>query len=60
MQDRWAQIRKNAAERAAQRQSEDQSQGGYSKTTDGDGDTSGEESKSSRVLLHLCLALFRR
>ncbi|KAH9431839.1 hypothetical protein MCOR02_009110 [Pyricularia oryzae] len=49
-QDRWAQIRKNAADRAAQqRQSEDQSQGGYSKTTDGDGDTSGEETIESRV-----------
>lgn len=45
--DRWAQIRKNAAERAA-RQSEEQSRGGYSAKTDGDegGDTSGEESKS--------------
>jgi hypothetical protein len=44
VQDRWAQIRKNAAERAAQRQSEDHvSRGG--KTTDGDDDTSGEESK---------------
>lgn len=46
-QDRWAQIRKNAAERAAvaQRQSEEQSRGGYSQKTDGDdGETSGEES----------------
>jgi hypothetical protein len=43
--DRWAQIRKNAAERAAQRQSEEQSRGGYSQRTDGDdGETSGEES----------------
>ena len=42
--DRWAQIRKNAAERAA-RQSEEQSRGGYSAKTDGDdGETSGEES----------------
>ncbi|WYZ44308.1 hypothetical protein EsH8_VII_000744 [Colletotrichum jinshuiense] len=48
-QDRWAQIRKNAAERAAQRQSEEQSRGGYSKTTDGDDDTSGEETIESRV-----------
>lgn len=47
VQDRWAQIRKNAAERAAQRQSEEQSRGGYSqKTDDGDGETSGEESMS--------------
>jgi hypothetical protein len=49
VQDRWAQIRKNAAERAArmpQRQSEEQSRGGYSQKTDGeDGETSGEESK---------------
>lgn len=47
-QDRWAQIRKNAAERAAvaQRQSEEQSRGGHSQKTDGDdGETSGEESK---------------
>ena len=45
--DRWAQIRKNAAERAAaaQRQSEDQSRTGQSRTTD-DGETSGEESES--------------
>lgn len=47
--DRWAQIRKNAADRAAQRQGEEQSQGGFSKTTDGDGDTSGEETIESRV-----------
>ncbi|KAK7962253.1 uncharacterized protein PG986_003078 [Apiospora aurea] len=47
--DRWAQIRKNAAERA--RQSEDQSsRGGYSKaTTEGDDETSGEETIESRV-----------
>lgn len=38
--DRWAQIRKAAADRA--RQSEE---GGYSKTTDGEDDTSGEESR---------------
>lgn len=38
--DRWAQIRKNAAERAAKRQSEERSAG-----TDGEGETSGEESK---------------
>ena len=46
VQDRWAQIRKNAAERAAQRQSEEQSRGGYSGKTDvDDGETSGEESE---------------
>ena len=45
--DRWAQIRKNAAERVAARQSEDQpSSLGASRTDDGDGETSGEESKS--------------
>jgi len=50
VQDRWAQIRKNAAERAAQRQSEEQSRGGYSGKTDvDDGETSGEETIESRV-----------
>ncbi|KAK0384112.1 hypothetical protein NLU13_8201 [Sarocladium strictum] len=49
VQDRWAQIRKNAAERAAVRQSEEQSHGAQSKTTDGDDDTSGEETIESRV-----------
>ncbi|KAI0151648.1 DUF1708-domain-containing protein [Xylariaceae sp. FL1272] len=45
-QDRWAAIRKNAAERVA-RQSEEQSRGAYSKTTDDDdGNTSGEEVES--------------
>ncbi|KAH8195884.1 hypothetical protein TruAng_009960 [Truncatella angustata] len=47
MQDRWAQIRQNAAARA--RQSEEQSRGGYSKTTDDDDNTSGEETIESRV-----------
>ncbi|CAG8956851.1 hypothetical protein HYFRA_00012306 [Hymenoscyphus fraxineus] len=48
--DRWAQIRKNAADRAAARQSEEQSRGGYSQKTDGDdGETSGEETIESRV-----------
>ncbi|KAL2063786.1 hypothetical protein VTL71DRAFT_5591 [Oculimacula yallundae] len=50
VQDRWAQIRKNAAERAALRQSEEQSRGGYSAKTDGDdAETSGEETIESRV-----------
>ena len=44
-QDRWAQIRKNAAERAA-RQSEEQSRPSQADRTD-DGETSGEESKFS-------------
>ncbi|GAP88730.1 putative morphogenesis protein [Rosellinia necatrix] len=47
-EDRWAAIRRNAAERAA-RQSEEQSRGGYSKTTDGEDETSGEETIESRV-----------
>ncbi|KAF4534630.1 uncharacterized protein LTHEOB_12925 [Lasiodiplodia theobromae] len=54
-QDRWAQIRKNAAERAA-RMSEDQSysrprfsESQTSRTTMDDGDTSGEETIESRV-----------
>lgn len=50
--DRWAQIRKNAAERAAQRQSEEQSHGGQSAATDGDGETSGEESMSRSFQTH--------
>ncbi|KAL8716991.1 MAG: hypothetical protein Q9225_005727 [Loekoesia sp. 1 TL-2023] len=49
-QDRWAQIRKNAAERVAARQSEDQpSSMGASRTDDGEGETSGEETIESRV-----------
>ena len=46
-QDRWAQIRKNAAERAAARQSEEKTRprAPTDRTTD-DGETSGEESKS--------------
>ncbi|KAL2755016.1 hypothetical protein ACRALDRAFT_1082595 [Sodiomyces alcalophilus JCM 7366] len=51
-QDRWAQIRKNAAERAAQRQNEMKSAATPSTTTppaDGDDETSGEETIESRV-----------
>lgn len=44
MQDRWAAIRKNAAERVT-RPSEEQSRGAHSKTTDDGDETSGEESK---------------
>jgi hypothetical protein len=51
-QDRWAQIRKNAAERAAQRASEEQSYGGQSSKTD-DGETSGEESKCSPFVVFM-------
>ncbi len=43
--DRWAQLKKNAAERAAQRQATEPRRD-YSKPADGDDDTSGEESKS--------------
>lgn len=48
VQDRWAQIRKNAAERAAhyERESSDQGRVVKSKTNENDDDTSGEESKS--------------
>ncbi|KAI9835689.1 MAG: hypothetical protein M1819_001866 [Sarea resinae] len=46
-QDRWAQIRKNAADRAS-RQSEEQSRPSQSARTD-DGETSGEETIESRV-----------
>ncbi|KAL8693791.1 MAG: hypothetical protein Q9218_001439 [Villophora microphyllina] len=49
-QDRWAQIRKNAAERAAARQNEDPSVvSAATKTDDNDGETSGEETIESRV-----------
>ncbi|KAF5721290.1 morphogenesis-related MSB1 [Fusarium mundagurra] len=51
VQDRWAQIRKNAAERAATRP-DDQLRPSYSnsnRTGDGDDDTSGEETIESRV-----------
>lgn len=47
-QDRWAQIRKNAAERAAQRQTNQPATSvpaGLTKSSDADDDTSGEESK---------------
>jgi hypothetical protein len=58
--DRWAQIRKNAAERAAQRQSEEQSRGGYSAKTDGDdGETSGEESMYFKIYMRFGRELMR-
>lgn len=44
--DRWAQIRKNAAERAAATSEEPETRTSQSERTD-EGDTSGEESKSS-------------
>jgi hypothetical protein len=45
--DRWAQIRRNAAERAA-RQSEEQTSRSRTETRTDDGETSGEESKWDR------------
>lgn len=48
-QDRWAQIRKNATDRA--RQSEEKSRGGQSKATDDDDNTSGEESELQFFIL---------
>lgn len=52
--DRWAQIRKNAAQRAAARQNEDPSGNGAATRTDEvDGETSGEESKS--LFCHLMM-----
>ncbi|KAL2020730.1 hypothetical protein VTK56DRAFT_8030 [Thermocarpiscus australiensis] len=51
-QDRWAQIRKNAAERAAQRQMnqpEPRVSGGLTKSNDDDDTTSTEETIESRV-----------
>ncbi|KAI9744393.1 MAG: hypothetical protein M1818_001922 [Claussenomyces sp. TS43310] len=43
VQDRWAQNRKNAVERAAHKQSEEQSRGGQSFATDNDSERSGDE-----------------
>ncbi|KAL8994862.1 MAG: hypothetical protein Q9169_005283 [Polycauliona sp. 2 TL-2023] len=48
-QDRWAQIRKNAAERAAASQQNEEQAGRISAADDGDGETSGEETIESRV-----------
>ncbi|GJN79437.1 hypothetical protein PLIIFM63780_002950 [Purpureocillium lilacinum] len=49
VQDRWAQIRKNAAQRAAVRPKDDTTRGSPTRTGDGDDDTSGEETIESRV-----------
>ncbi|KAF4969658.1 hypothetical protein FZEAL_10196 [Fusarium zealandicum] len=49
VQDRWAQIRKNAAERAATRPADEQPRAASNKTQDGEDDTSGEETIESRV-----------
>lgn len=54
MQDRWAQIRKNAADRAAQRQgAPDKPYASPSKPADADEDTSGEESKYCLAITEL-------
>lgn len=45
VQDRWAQIRKNAAQRAATRPKEEAGRGPPSRAGDADDDTSGEESR---------------
>ena len=47
--DRWAQIRKNAQDRAAKRQVPGPGAGGKKKSTDVDDDTSGEESESTKL-----------
>ncbi|PHH89755.1 hypothetical protein CDD83_5344 [Cordyceps sp. RAO-2017] len=49
VQDRWAQIRKNAAQRAATRQTEAPPRMATGKAAEGDEDTSGEETIESRV-----------
>ena len=49
-QDRWAQIRKNAADRAAAREPEEAPRPSHSAKTE-DGETSGEESKQLLALL---------
>lgn len=49
--DRWAQIRKNAADRA--RHSEEQTTRSRTETRTDDGETSGEESESQRPQMHV-------
>lgn len=51
VQDRWAQIRKNAANRAAQRQADERSRDGRPRQAETDGDTSGEESKFVQTVI---------
>ena len=53
--DRWAQIRKNAAERAAKQTEEQQGQRSHTETRADDGETSGEESESvNSPHLYIC------
>jgi hypothetical protein len=49
--DRWAQIRKNAAERAARQAEEAQGRPIYTETRTDDGETSGEESELIKFLI---------
>ncbi|POR38978.1 Morphogenesis-like protein MSB1 [Tolypocladium paradoxum] len=49
VQDRWAQIRKNAAQRAATKGKDEPTRGAPNKAAEGDDDTSGEETIESRV-----------
>ncbi|KAJ6442982.1 LOW QUALITY PROTEIN: morphogenesis protein (Msb1) [Purpureocillium lavendulum] len=50
VQDRWAQIRKNAAQRAAVRPKEETTRSSPSRTGDGDDDTSGEENPTLETI----------
>lgn len=55
LKDRWAQIRKNAAERSATRPSEEQSRPSQAKETeDGESDVAEEESKFPAAWMRLC------
>ena len=51
--DRWAQIRKNAAERAAKQSEEHQGRPSHTETRTDDGETSGEESESVQSPIHV-------
>ena len=53
--DRWAQIRKNAAERAAAKQSEERSRQSQAKETD-DGESDNAEEESKMIQLHIARA----
>ncbi len=52
--DRWAQIRKNAAERAAKQAEEPVGRPSHTETRTDDGETSGEESKLTQAINELC------
>lgn len=60
VQDRWAHLRKNAAERAAQKQSEEPKGANTTPspaTTDNDGETGGEESKFNNARVSLSVLI---